>query len=314
MSKGPFWTEDDLEILKNEYKTNGAAVLEKKLGRSAGAIRLKACKLGLKSPHTWEEYEDDVIRAHYLTKSIQEIRELIPHRSYRVITLRAQSLGIHKFKRPIYTTDEKFFEKINNDSAYVLGVIASDGNLTIRENGSWNFKITSKDKEWLLAIRDLMGSNMKLKPVVGQWGHLAWDLIITRRKMIKDLMALGITPKKSMTLQFPNIQDEYVPSFMRGYHDGDGSFSFYRNHKRVVLRSITAGNITFLTTWKEWLNKFGIDTESNIHITKSKIHVLHLSERNSVEFGNMIYNVPGIRLERKYKKYIEGKRLFETNS
>ena len=158
-----------------------------------------------------------------------------------------------------------------------------------------------------------MKSNMKLKPVVGQWGHLAWDLIITRRNMINDLLGLGITPKKSMTLRFPEIPPEYVPSFMRGYHDGDGSFSFHKNHNQITLRSITAGNFVFLMAWKDWLNKLGIDTKASIHFTKSKIHVLHLSERNAIEFGDMIYSAPGLRLERKYKKYLDGKSLFQNS-
>lgn len=314
MSKGRPWTDEDREILRSEYRIKGPELLARELNRSIESIRSQAFKLKLLSPHTWTEEEDKIIKDNYLNKSVKEIQIILPNRSYRTITLRAISLGIHKFARPSYRINEEFFEEINNESAYALGVVASDGNIIIRNTGSWNFKITSKDKDWLISIRDLMGSDMHLKPATGQWGHLAWDLIITRRKMVQDLMNLGLTPKKSLIIRFPDIAEEFVPDFMRGYHDGNGCFSFSRNHKRIVLRSSVASSLEFLQGWIKWLHEFGIETEAIPHKMKTKIHALYLSEKYAIQFGDLIYSRPGIRLERKYQKYVEGKELFESRN
>lgn len=314
MSKGRFWTEEEIRILKDEFRTKPAHELATDMGRSEDSIRMKAFTLGLIAPRTWLPEEETILKENYLNNSVKELKKLLPTHSEKAITLRAFELGVGKYKRPSYKINERFFEEINDASAYVLGVIAADGNIIIRDEGSWNFKITSKDKEWLIAIRDLMGSDMKLKPVTGQWGHLAWDLIITRRKMVLDLVGLGITPKKSLTIEFPDIPKEYIPDFMRGYHDGNGCFSFHKNHDRIVLRSSLASSLEFLQAWVKWLHEFGIDTEAIPHKMKTKIHAFHLSEKYAVQFGDLIYSKPGIRLERKYLKYIEGKKLLETRN
>lgn len=41
--------------------------------------------------------------------------------------------------------------------------------------------------------------------------------------MVGDLIKLGITPRKSHTLQYPKLPKQFERHFMRGLLDGDGS-------------------------------------------------------------------------------------------
>lgn len=63
--------------------------------------------------------------------------------------------------------------------------------------------------------------------------------------MYKDLFALGCTPRKSLTINLiPDIKKEFIPSFIRGYFDGDGSI--YQTGKIKMWRISFTGTKNFL--------------------------------------------------------------------
>lgn len=57
--------------------------------------------------------------------------------------------------------------------------------------------------------------------------------------MSSDLASHGITEAKTFTLKFPDICPTFFKHFIRGYVDGDGSFSVYDKYP---------GNTTFTVT------------------------------------------------------------------
>jgi hypothetical protein len=63
------------------------------------------------------------------------------------------------------------------------------------------------------------GSNKKEK---------CYRLQIGYQEICKDLLKLGIRPKKASTLNSINIPEEYFPDFVRGFFDGDGSVYIYK--------------------------------------------------------------------------------------
>ena len=46
---------------------------------------------------------------------------------------------------------------------------------------------------------------------------------ISNEKIYDDVVSLGLTPNKSLTMQFPNMPNEFIRHFIRGCWDGDGS-------------------------------------------------------------------------------------------
>ena len=55
---------------------------------------------------------------------------------------------------------------------------------------------------------------------------------VTNKKIVTDLIALGCTENKSLTLKFPNenqVPKDLQRHFIRGYFDGDGSISTPKN-------------------------------------------------------------------------------------
>jgi hypothetical protein len=50
--------------------------------------------------------------------------------------------------------------------------------------------------------------------------RLTPTLIINSKVIKKDLEELGIYANKSLTIPFPDVPDEFLPSFVRGVGDG----------------------------------------------------------------------------------------------
>lgn len=95
--------------------------------------------------------------------------------------------------------------------AYVLGLIFADGCLLEHKNGDHGLDITSKNKDLLLSIKSRMQSGHK----IGQKTR-GWHLQIRNVKIYKDLLALGLTPRKSKTILFPKVPKVYMADFIRG--------------------------------------------------------------------------------------------------
>lgn len=142
-----------------------------------------------------------------------------------------------------------FFRKWNDKMAYVLGFWFADGCiLSSNRKGHtyYQFDITSKDREHLLAIRDLMES--KHSPYDKKDG--SYRLLIGSKTIWQDIQCLGGKPKKSLINEFPDVPKVFVRDFIRGYFDGDGSISVRKNgYPRVKF----LGTCEFLSVLQTFL-------------------------------------------------------------
>lgn len=132
-----------------------------------------------------------------------------------------------------YSINENFFSEWSSNMAYILGVIASDGNLS---KSKFRLTISSIDYEFLKSINHELNSNRvisKSSNKLGSW----YSLTIDNRQIYKDLINLGLTPNKSFTCNINYIPDKYKLDFLRGYFDGDGCVYMrkYTKSKQVGL-------------------------------------------------------------------------------
>ena len=122
------------------------------------------------------------------------------------------------------------------------------------------------------------------------------------KKITSQLNNLGVVHNKSLILKFPDfISDELMPHFIRGYFDGDGSFS------RYILKTCVNPHIQIIGT-PEFLNKILEHTSLNGRIGKDKrwknnTEYIEFDKDNGIKFINYIYDNCNIYLDRKYKLY-----------
>ena len=59
-----------------------------------------------------------------------------------------------------------------------------------------------------------------------------YKLALISDKLVSDIEKLGVIERKSLTLTFPDIKDELIPHFIRGYFDGDGSVFLHKDPRK----------------------------------------------------------------------------------
>jgi len=116
-----------------------------------------------------------------------------------------------------YFHDPNFFKKWTPKMAYILGFVFAEGYIS---HGFYRLEIPQNDRGILEKIGEAMGSNQRID---NPKGKKSFRLLINSKEIAKDLVRLGMKFGENSLLRFPDIQGEFVPHFLRGYFDGDGS-------------------------------------------------------------------------------------------
>lgn len=205
--------------------------------------------------------------------------------------------------------------------AYILGFIASDGNILSysdterRERYRLSIGLQKVDQEILNKIKNELEFEGKLKfRKINTKGkeHDVAELMIFSKEIIKDLNNIGLYSVKSFTVQFPNIPNEFVLDFIRGYFDGDGSIGIQRiknkNSKNDIPQirvRISSGSEALLEVMQKELTIYGLKPKKVIHY-KSGIYEIAYSTKESIKLYDLFYkNSECLKLERKYNKFKE---------
>ena len=194
--------------------------------------------------------------------------------------------------------NENFFETIDTEEkAYWLGFLYADGSIGDKKN-TIEISLQSSDYHHLEKFNESIdGAPDK---------HIYRDKVRCRicysnKKTKNDLIKLGCTPKKSLTLTFPNqeqVPDEFLYDFIRGYVDGDGSV--------MINTKGTNGRLSLLGT-KEFIEGLLIRTGWKPMTIQhpSGIYAIEWGGQYNINYLNQLYANANIYLDRKYQKYLE---------
>ena len=151
--------------------------------------------------------------------------------------------------------NQSFFKSWSPQMAYVLGYIFADGAIEDVQKSSRTCYIamSSVDVSILNQVRQSMNSNHKfylrksrLVTYLNGKSYTSKDSFIFRigsKLMYNDLLELGVTPRKSLSIPFPTIPTEYLHFFVRGYFDGDGCLHLKEDKYPKVI--FTSGSSKF---------------------------------------------------------------------
>lgn len=197
--------------------------------------------------------------------------------------------------------------------AYIVGLIASDGNLQSNNN---EVRLTSTDRE----IVEYYCQGLGLRPhdvSTIAWGDpnavevhmrvenrppykIQYHIIFSDHIYRARLEAIGLTPNKSNTLGPLQIPDEYFRDFLRGEFDGDGCWSAGRQVKlKYLLGIFTSGSRPYLEWLRDSIKRLaGIETGFISGID------LRYQGKNAEQLGKFIYYAPHLPcLKRKHAKW-----------
>jgi hypothetical protein len=180
-----------------------------------------------------------------------------------------------------YFYNENAFNDNTEECYYFLGFIFADG--CLQNNGEICININVKDEEILNKFKKYLQIE---KPLSYYKKTNSCRLSFGNKRIVKNLMSFGLTPRKSLTIKFPNnIPQNMIRHFMRGYFDGDGCVSIKKGINTLSLRINLVGTYEFLTILQDHLiQSLGIKKLkiSNINIGKNT-YQLNIQNKTGVE-------------------------------
>ena len=144
-----------------------------------------------------------------------------------------------------HTINENYFERIDNEKkAYLLGFIFADGCVQILPTTSaLTASQMERDKDILESMKkELLSDYPLLEISVKGTDQKKYNFYAYNRKLCGDLIKLGVCPRKSLILKFPDyLDEELVRHFIRGYFDGDGCI-WDGKRKKMLVKDATCKN------------------------------------------------------------------------
>lgn len=131
--------------------------------------------------------------------------------------------------------------------AYSVGLMASDGCL---QSDGRHLDLTSVDIEQLQNFSRAIGRELPISPKHNKSHTDAYRVQFSDVAYYDFLLSIGLTPRKSQTIERLNIPDEHYSHFLRGLFDGDGTTYAYFDPRWktsfLYYIGITSASKTFL--------------------------------------------------------------------
>jgi len=196
-----------------------------------------------------------------------------------------------------YNVNEKFFERLNPVSAYVLGFWVADGHISHDL-----IRFDQKEKGILEKIKEAMGATYPLYR-----NGSAYRLQINSKKIQKSLnqlMSFPLSQKKNRA-KYPDIPKELDSHFIRGVFDGDGCIYIAKNTQLGI--SFSSETKPFLKQIQQKLvDQFGINKTKIIRVESESGVCWELRYNGNKQVPpifDWLYKGADLYLERKKAKY-----------
>lgn len=303
------WTEKEVDFIKNNLSKMDLKTMANVLNVNYLKLIDKIHKLGLNSKKEkgilWTEQEDVLLKKHFEFAPKNYLLKLFPNRTWNSIFQR----GCKKYNLKRKSQDRlfikyDFFEKWNKENAYIFGFILADGHIHYGNKNYLQFELASYDKDILEKIKSIL----QYEGPISYSKRNTCKLQINNKKIISDIIDLGMPSKdKTFNSVFPkSLPKKYIPDFIRGVFDGDGSIVY--SNKRLYFQIL--GTKDLLKGIKDNLpiatNNISIyDRNRN----GTNVFCLQVKNKKTLDIFDWLYKDASIYLDRKYNKYLNLKHI-----
>lgn len=313
------WTKQEIDFLKNNFDKKTHRELGEILQRTEQAVKAKCFDLNLyKKEVPWQDWEIDFILKNCREMTNREISEFL-NRTESAIHLKCSRLGI---KRSPYTCNYHYFDSIDTEEkAYWLGFLVADG--WIGKNDKANAGVVGVELQYgdinhLKKFNKSIQGNYK---ITDRWRTCSISknkekrnhscvLRIFSLTMYNSLVNLGFTNNKSFDGDIPQLREDLVRHFVRGYFDGNGCVCY--TTKSFVVNFTTASK-KICDKLIEILKKVGFNAKLYQYNNENQTIMYRpyiSSFKDKLAFLDWIYKDCNIYLDRKYQKYLQTKEYY----
>ena len=221
------------------------------------------------------------------------------HNGYNIKKLCAEEKSkIQSKNARKYHINQDFFKTWSRDMAYILGYWWADG--CIYKGQMFDITTHAKDKYILKRMAEKLQYEGPIQDYVNRQAYrINFSCVVIYR----DIVALGGSERKSLTAVFPNVPKEFLPDFIRGYFDGDGSVWFVKGGPRINSEFCSGSKDFLLKLWDILKQEAGIEG-GNLHLCNASCYELIFGKRDSIKLGKFMYKEnPELFLLRKKDKF-----------
>jgi LAGLIDADG-like domain len=200
-----------------------------------------------------------------------------------------------------------YFGRIDKPArAYVAGLLAADGNVLERQRRV-TVELASRDRELVRFARDEVAPGFPIRERVRANGVKTTLLAVTSAQLCADLSRLGITPRKSLTLRWPQgLSGASARLFLLGYFDGDGFIIQSRNGPYVYSRWGLLGTASFLSGALSLIcEETGISPRRIRRHGERKVHAVHINGVDAFLVDEWLHAGTDLGLARKQLDRLE---------
>lgn len=246
-------------------------------------------------------------KGNTIPEIVKKLSEKYDKVTYAGVALRLSrnNISANRSEMPRRTTlNEDYFSSISsNNVAYFLGLMGADGGvcdkinrvrLSLQSTDGYLIEFFKKEVNFSgILCRHKQKNKCKQEQTAIQ---------LYSKKMVSDLINLGCTPRKSLTLELPRVPKKYFGSFLRGYFDGDGSIGYIEKGKYLSFK--LTGSIPFMNELKLVLEKeYGI--KSFILLRGGGVYC-DLKVHKQIEISkirDIMYEFDEVSMKRKKEKF-----------
>lgn len=273
----------------------------------------------------WTKEECKKLKKIYKEHTNKELAEIF-NRSVNGIQCKKKRLGLTENISKKNRGNQHFFDIINTEEkAYWLGFIYADGYIIGgKTNSELGIELNYKDVEHLNKFNSIFNNYYKVtkkiktydaidrlnnKPISNRVGEMC--LIRIYSKSICDgLIKNNVVPGKTYSSIYPMINDKKLfLDFLRGYIDGDGSYSIkkVKNHKypRITIQGNNKECFEYISNRLKKEFNIASSIYSDRQYFKFEIH----KTKDCMELINLMYDNANIYLDRKFDKVQELKSI-----
>ena len=310
-----WYEEDDQLLIENYDHKTISELLDYFPNRTRSSLESRIHKLGLsKQGDKWTEEEDEALKQNFYNTSTSDMETLLPGRSTKAIRRRAAILDLKykertKFPRTFgtYKKNHNFFNEPNELNSYWAGFLAADGFVGKSERvvGCTLSQLDSDHLQQFVSDVEYEGPiyyhNNGVSDVCSV--HI-YDVPYWCYSLKEHF---SITPRKTHTLERPNIPEHLSLPFIAGYLDGDGTIYVTNKNGRKYLALKLVGTQDMMEWIKEVLDKkfvFYKKRAPNVApIKKSCVYVYSIKGRRAYDIVNYVNQLDLPILDRKWKKF-----------
>lgn len=206
-----------------------------------------------------------------------------------------------------YFKNDNFFSVQSHDMAWLLGFLASDGNVGKNDN-MIRIELSIVDKEILEKIKEVTKIENPIKERIDKRGFHFCSLEWSCRQHKQDLAEYGIIPCKTYILKPPfSLKEEYYIDYIRGYFDGDGTINLnHCSHGNALRWGICGASKCVLDWIVQVFNKQYQIPVVNIHKDSSHVRDFYsivYSTNSTKKIYDILYTKNSLYLKRKKDKF-----------